>query len=313
MKILYTFMLAVASLAFAACNNDDNNESDNPQVPEGATPTEEFTLGNLNNEPYADNAIRIESQDSENAAFKSLELFGDGHYLLLSTNSNTTYKNIRRHTVKESTTRTVTYIDGYEYGQYTKNGNIYTLANGQKIDLSTLSTNTIKYTSTTGKTSTVSVKKDKADTSIEANSLCRTWNMQKYNMWFYFNNAYIAYLTWQKENGEWYHTFKSVVGYDKDDFDDYLDRDDLLDNVVFSKNGTYLCFFNDGTVEMAKWEWVDQSKGIIHYVWPDDPESNNDVTIRFKGEQMRMYEDTYDEGSGDGIQRTHIVYTLSDN
>lgn len=309
MKYLYSLLMVAASLAFVACSNDDE-EGGNAQVPNGALPTEEFTLGNLDDEPYADDAIKIESEDVKEAPFASLELFGDGHYLLLSNNDynySQTNSSVKRLKVKARTTRAVEYYDGYEYGEFTKDGNVYTLGNGQQVDLSNIDSRTVRYTSADGNTAAFTVNKKEADDAIGTNSLCRSWAMQSIEEWAYLNKAYIAHIKWWNENGEWKNAVKTTMDYEGDDL---LEADDVAYRVVFSKNGTYLCFYVDGEVDLSTWHWQFRNEGILHYEWPDEPEANGDVTVRFKGKQMRIYEDNSQSESGMTL-RCVMVSTLT--
>ena len=308
MKYLYSLLMVAASLAFVACNDDE--EGGNAQVPNGALPTEEFTLGNLNDEPYADDAIKIESEDVKEAPFASLELFGDGHYLLLSYNNDYNYyptnSSAKRLKVKARTTRAVEYYNGYEYGEFTKQGNVYTLGNGQQVDLSNIDSRTVRYTSA-GKTEAFTVNVKEADDAIGTNSLCRSWAMKTVEGWAYLNSAYVAHVKWWNENGEWKNAVKTTMGFEDDDF---IEAGDIAYRVVFSKNGTYLCFFKDGDVDLSTWHWQFQNEGILYYEWPDDPEAKGDVTVRFKGKQMRIYEDNSEYESG-MTMRNVTVSTLT--
>ena len=64
---------------------------------------------------------------------------------------------------------------------------------------------------------------------------------------------------------------------------------------------------------MAKWEWTNPYNGVLHYWDPWDPDNSDwegDTTVRFKGKQMRIYED-YSE-SEDGFSfRMICVNTLT--
>ena len=77
--------------------------------------------------------------------------------------------------------------------------------------------------------------------------------------------------------------------------------------------GTYICFYMNHTAEVAKWDWTDATSGTLHCWDPYDPD-NSDwegyTTVRFKGKQMRVYEDY--SGSEDGFSfRMICVNTLT--
>ena len=89
-NFLYACLIALASVGFTACESDGNGEYGDEKIPEGALPTTEFTPGNFEDEPYAEDAIKVEVQSTleGNPEFSSIELFGDGHYLMSGARSN---------------------------------------------------------------------------------------------------------------------------------------------------------------------------------------------------------------------------------
>lgn len=89
-NFLYACLIALASVGFTACESDENDEYGEEKIPAGALPTTEFTPGNFEDEPYAEDAIKVEVQSTleGNPEFSSIELFGDGHYLMSGANNN---------------------------------------------------------------------------------------------------------------------------------------------------------------------------------------------------------------------------------
>ena len=85
-NILYSLIIAIASLGFVACDSDDNEKQS--QFPDGAKPSTEFTLGNNADEQYAKDAIKMDvktwGDGKTDKEFNSIELFADGHFLITS-------------------------------------------------------------------------------------------------------------------------------------------------------------------------------------------------------------------------------------
>ena len=82
-NFLYSCLIALASLGFVACDSD--NDEQEAKVPSGATPTQEFTFGDCEDETHAEDAMKlnVDSWDGNTTQdFTSIEFFGDGHYLI---------------------------------------------------------------------------------------------------------------------------------------------------------------------------------------------------------------------------------------
>ncbi|MDE6159602.1 MAG: hypothetical protein K2F69_05875 [Bacteroidaceae bacterium] len=329
-KTIYPVLLASLSIVSAACGETDDLKG-NP--PEGALPSAEFIPSDLASEPFADDAILITTTD-EGAPFYSLELLADGYYLLsmyrpygvcdapvgavVDANGNVSMlKSCRRRATRSTADEngTVRFSDGTEYGKFEKTGEKeYRLSNGVTVDLlnATNSDRSIVYRNVDGSVSRVYVNVSEPAVGKGARSLCRTWRVNSLEAWGYLNGQYMAYCKQTMVDGKVETVFKGSMGIEEDDF---FDDDDLPYKVIFSSSYSYICFYLDGQVDIAKWEWRDQDQGVLHY--EDSKENENyddewggDVSVRFAGNQMRIYEDySYTEK---GItSRTVIVNTLT--
>lgn len=272
------FLFSSLCIVLSACESDDENNGGG-NVPEGALPSAVFKPNNLPDEPYAEDAIKIVAE-SEDAPFYSIELMADGHYLLsLSRSNDLTTKvvsegktdngaiNIHKNR-KTSATRTRTVIDedgtisfGYGdmyYGPFVKIGdNKYRMSNGGEIDFSkfTTSKKPLTYKSPDGTMVEVDVYIVESTLDESTQSLCRTWDCNSFEVWGYVNNAYVAHGKQTIVNGEVNSYFQSSPMYDIEDFFD--DDSETCYKVVFSLNGTYICFYKDDTAEVYSWQWSD--------------------------------------------------------
>lgn len=339
-NFLYACLIALASVGFTACESDENGEYGDEKIPEGALPTTEFTLGNLDDEPYAEDAIKVEVQSTVEGypEFSSIELFGDGHYLMSGARSNHAPQKtvkakreadgsvsvFKKRGTKRMATRanedgTIIFDNGsYSYGTYTREQKgVYRFNNGALLDLRKLQegSSEVVYTNSDGSKSTVYVNYNVDEKPLEMRSICRSWRMNSFETWHYFNGAYIAHGKQWIENGVVSHNveFSSAAGKWDYDKDDVLDEDsEFCKRIIFSSS-TYLCFYVDGTAEVSGWDWTDATSGTLHFWDPYDPD-NSDwegyTTVRFKGKQMRVYEDY--SGSEDGFSfRMICVNTLT--
>lgn len=340
-NFLYACLIALASVGFTACESDENGEYGEEKIPEGALPTTEFTLGNFEDEPYAEDAIKVEVQSTleGNPEFSSIELFGDGHYLMSGARSNHAPQKtvkakreadgsvsvFKKRGTKRMATRanedgTIIFDNGsYTYGTYTREQKgVYRFNNGALLDLRKLQegSSEVVYTNSDGSKSTVYVNYNVDEKPLEMRSICRSWRMNSFETWHYFNGAYIAHGKQWIENGVVSHNveFSSAAGKWDYDKDDVLDEDsEFCKRIIFSSS-TYLCFYVDGTAEVSGWDWRDRSNGTLYYYDLFDQDNtekwDGDVTVRFKGSQMRVYEDYSD--SKDGMSfRMICVNTLT--
>ena len=335
-NFLYACLIALASVGFTACESDENGEYGDEKIPEGALPTTEFTPGNFEDEPYAEDAIKVEVQSTleGNPEFSSIELFGDGHYLMSGARSNHAPQKtvkakreadgsvsvFKKRGTKRMATRanedgTIIFDNGsYTYGTYTREQKgVYRFNNGALLDLRKLQegSSEVVYTNSDGSKSTVYVSYNVDEKPLEMRSICRSWRMNSFETWHYFNGAYIAHGKQWIENGVVSHNveFSSAAGKWDYDKDDVLDEDyEFCKRIIFSSS-TYLCFYVDGTAEVSGWDWRDRSNGTLYYYDLFD-QDNGYVTVRFKGSQMRVYEDYSD--SEDGMSfRMICVNTLT--
>lgn len=340
-SFLFATLFAVLCCIPTACSDNDDALSDS--LPDGALPSEELTLGNFTDEAYAEHAICLQAQESESSApFYTLELMGDGYYMLNKSRSGGLNQapsvvkasifgiavhaksKMSRSVLSLSADGTVFFSDGSVYGKYTLLGNNrYHLSNGATLDLTDLgsTTESITYTYADGTSKTCTVYVAETVSGNATKSLCRTWNLNTVEDWIYFNNIYAVHAKETIQNGR-----ANVVAsnpYDLDLVAFGIDSDgdpEACYKVVFTPSRTYICFYLDGTTDIMRWSWQNQEKGILHF---EDFEGNEDydedyegdVTVRFAGKQMRIYEDysfeDYHEDFGDMTLRLVGVSTLT--
>lgn len=318
----------------SSCSSDDENSGNN-SLPEGALPSAEFTTNNLPDEPYAEDAVKITTNEND-APFYSLELMADGHYLLCTTRPSD--NNVNKISVKKESdgsfnihksskamrTRSVTDDNGTTdlgygmiYGTFTHlGGKIYRLSDGCEVDLSKLTgaDKKITYKNSDGTVSNVYVSVSEPISDNATYSLCRAWNLNSLELWGFVNDIYIVHAKQTLlDNGNVERYFKAAQSKLLDiEEDDFLDPDDeICYKIIFTRNGTYICFYRDGTSDVSFWEWSYRSQGIIHtwdevhYSW----EERDDLfhTVRFAGKQMRIYSDVTDSEDGNTSRLVEVV------
>lgn len=312
-NIIYSFLIAIASFAFMACSSDDDGQQ--IRVPDSAKPSSKFTFGNFDDEKYANDAVKMDVTNWNNGStapeFKSIELFADGHFLITKANAGNAPKSKRMATRATDINGSDDFENAlYIYGTFKleKEG-VYKLSNNTRIEIkkgSVVGYTTVTYTNSNGVDITITVNIDinhKPDNAVR--QICRSWRMDSQEVWLYTDKAYIGYgkqwlemlrvkqnITVTPEGRQW--------GFDEDDILD--DKGDYCRRVIFSPCGTFMCFYQDGEVEIGRWEWKDKQNGILRCWEPfdlddddDDADDYMDMTVRFDGKKMLMYNDYMDE------------------
>lgn len=312
-RILYTLLFLACTFMMPACT-DNSDEGGNDTPPAGALPSDEFDLNTLPDEPYAEDAIRIVAE-GDNAPFISLELIGDGYYLLtFEPYSDPSYfsetgRAQRKGALRKSHTAirtrgtwdengTLTSIEeGLQYGRFKRLGDKkYALSNGVEIDLQNASgsNGTVTYKSSVdGRISTVHINVFKPTVTNATKSLCHSWENNNFEFWAYWNGVYMAHGKQAYNDGKVESYFEAVpgLGLSQDDFsapEEYCYKSVFTNSSENNNGGTYICFYLDGDWQVTNWDWEDEKRGTLH--WYDEYDDAH-CTIRFAGNQMRVYED----------------------
>ncbi len=339
MKCNYLFCFCASlSMLLSSCNIDeiyDGIMDGDGNLPEGALPSAEFSPNNLSNEPFAEDAIRIEAEGTQNSTpFHSLELMPDGHYLLTTTSdsynsyaspvcvktkADGSFSICRNRQSKAVCTRSTTdengtlYLDnGIEYGTFEKlEDKKYRLSNGAQLDLCDVldADKKISYTDRYGRISNVYVNVTESVSGVGTKSICRTWKMNSIDLWLYMGGMCLASAKQSIKNGKAETVISTMMG-GGEDVSEFLDEDsNMCCEMVFTSAGTYICSYLNGDVAVARWYWVDEEKGVLYYSWDLEGMTDGHVSVRFSGKQMRIYEDYTD--TEEENMRIVLVNTLT--
>lgn len=327
MKKFYSTMmmlaLMVAALSFTACGGDD--EIDN---------------GDLSTPKYEAESALYMITDSQ-SDYKSIEFTASGNYLITMkyyvygmtrmAEGPNCFRGLFAHPIVK--TRSYGFDDKIIYGTYTVEGDTYKLDGFGTIVVNGGGSNAVSLDITTKDGEKISLgaqKENQYSSSSMTNSLCRTWKSNKYGI-----HSTVGGQTVLDETYNSYRDFlRAFYGMDKnvgdngviefgnnvsvnlwEGVEEELKKAPL--QVIFTKSGTYVVFYADGSLAVSTWKWLDESAGKVRYSWDYDnmynSYSSGSISVNFKDDYLIVKEDLRDSfygygGSGSGASVTIIYY-----
>lgn len=278
MKKLNLFFMAMTMLFMAAsltaCSDDDNNGG-GADLP---TPQYEQVSGKY--------AIT-----SEGSPYESIELSASGNYIVTlnysggyyaadNTSANRISTNHHKSLLSGGAQTRATQDGNVIYGTFTSLGeNEYALEGFGtiKLDYTGSDVTGIEVTTQGGQTTQYTAEKQPVmgDDNMTS-SLCRTWKIEKIHDVYY-----------DKETGK---TDDVTVTPENPGETGY----DMPIEVMWSKSGTYLVSYRDGSIGIAEWKWKDRGAGQLYYAW-DGEWTGDYATITFDRNRAVIHDKWEDE------------------
>lgn len=206
---------------------------------------------------------------------KSVELTESGQYIITK-NSASTYKVIRKKGILRSNPQVrAIEKDNLITGVYTK-------VSHAEYALEGYGTLKVNVFADDGKFETITllpddggeiamdvVAKAPVSTSDKTKLLCRTWIPETCEEKEWENGQ----LVW---HGVLDFATKSVTMHNTTD-GSHFEEDEWLEKVIFSKAGTYTCYYDNNTFGISSWYWMDEATGKLGYGWTGEDESEDVV------------------------------------
>lgn len=247
---------------------------------------------NMNPPQYESVSGKYEITDSS-SPYASVELGASGDYIVIKRSGGYSMSSLRKNlfSQKAPVSRAVTY-DNVIYGTYTQLDNgtfnlegfgiVQLKSNGNQEITDII----IKPNGGNEMIFTVEKAETMGDDDL-TDALCRTWKMVKIH-----EKGYDSY-----EDREYDYTFISESS-----------EEGLITEVMFSKSGTFLSFYNDNTIEACYWKWEDKGSRQIRYswdnVWYNDDEEGN-FTVSFSSDnKLTVYEYYKDNRTDEWFETT---------
>lgn len=273
-KISFMALLTVLSVpCFLSCSGDDEE------------------VVNMNSPQYESVSGKYEITDSS-SPYASIELGASGDYIVIKRGSGYTVSSLEKESLfsrKAPAGRAVTY-DNVIYGTYTQiDGETFNLEGFGVIQLKSsdgqgITEITIKPDGGNEMTFAVEKAETMGDDDL-TNALCRTWKVLRVH-----EAGYDSY------DGEYDETYTPDEHYG------------AISEVMFSKSGTFLSFYNDNEIEAHFWKWENRGERQIRYswdnVWNNDDEEGN-ITVSFSSDnRLTIHEYYKDYESGEWYEST---------
>lgn len=306
--LMATMLLAMAALV--SCSDDDDNDGGNAATPQYESIAAKYDI------------------TTANSPYESVEFTASGNYIIIQNGSRRAKQNATRAVAPKSklsrnpfvalsAPRTrASYNQVILTGTYTYADGVYKLDNNTTVSVTVGEDGSyynVVFTSGDGTTSTFEADKSvtQITNSAKSNLLCRTWNLTNVSYVKKHNGKTV--FTW---SGSDYKDFDSKWAaflkqnypsvYEREYGDDYVyddDDDNFIDQMIFTKSGTFLRTWTDkdGTKEYDYnyWRWQNESAGILLWAEPEDVKTESDwtstdediweqLTVAFSGNNLVM-------------------------
>lgn len=249
------FIIAlIATVSFSSCSSDDDGGS--------------FEA------PAYEKSAKLFEVNSANSSFKSIEFSESGNYIITKNSSAVGYaRNMEKVSFVMAQPWAVATRAGYSqiiYGKYTMNGdNTYVLEGFGTITVAKDSGTAVSLTiQETGKESYVLTASESQPIAASGatNKLCRTWSFDKIRLRIPvvgFDGTYAATSDGVKQMAS---DLSKKVGETVDP-DELINLNNMPTEIIFTKAGTYMVKYKNGSLAIAKWFWKDEAEGVLRYSW----------------------------------------------
>lgn len=266
-RILFPALACICISSFISCNSGGHD----PDVPSEAG----FKQPLFEAESALYNILPGTSR------LKSIELTASGTYIIVQLPRPKSIVNADKQHITHISTRS--YEDtGIISGSYTKKGDgVFELNGFGTIVVKGGEQNAISLDITYKDGSKIEVSAQKAEqyeSSPKTNALCRTWVLGK--------------VVDHKPSGD--VTYKNILEF-------YKSKSDFSENmpiplqVIFTKSGTYIVIYEDGSLSVSTWGWEKEETGQARYSWDYanlyNPLDSDSITIAFEGKQLLVTEE----------------------
>ncbi len=286
-SIFAAVVIAAAPVIFSSCSDSDDS-------------------GSLDTPKYEQDAALYQITD-RNSPYASIELSASGNYIITPSEYVNYSSLAKAKTIFSGKAKQLSRSDwGVIYGKYVKTGeNEYRLDGFGTIKIETNGGNAVDIDITTNNGNSIVVGANRSNmyaSSEMTDKLCRTWKIDK-----------VRVAVWE-DGRKIFDKKMSMAEFVKEEEGEDYD-DEIPDQVMFSKAGTYVVFYTNHTLAVSTWCWENESKGIARYSWDYDylfdPDESGSINVKFSGNSLTISEEFTDVDHGE--EYTELVeYYMSE-
>ena len=315
LRLLGFVLLSMTAFCVASCGDDSSDDNGGGGG------------GSLTPPKYESSSALYNITDA-NSNYKSVEFTASGNYVITMKSGVkapqriAALKKFQFGFIPQHAGMTRNVVDDdIIYGTYSKNGDTYVLEGFGTIVVNGGGSGAVSLdiTKNNGTKVTVGAQiQQQYKSSTKTDMLCRTWNLGKIKWVQTVNGQTVVDKTFNSyadlvktlleaeglnPGDEWYEeAYKELV-------------EEEPKQVIFTKSGTYVVFYSNGTLAVSTWKWTDEAKGEARYSWDyssiDNPNESGKINISFVGSQLLISEYINAEEEGVNVS-VAIQYYLSE-
>jgi hypothetical protein len=293
MRKYLLFFMILPVLALVSCEENE---------PEGEGKNTETTIDQDNKEEKATGFRSKWLISDPESPFESFEFTEDGNYIVVNKHNAQEAKIIKAKPVFViADEETETNISNVHFGTYTIEGDKIILSGFGVLEIIEITAKEFSFSFTleeTGETFTYTANKTEVEIPASANAdfLCRTWKIDYLSIDEDSISELDKYIYQQNYGEEWLEKYTEITI-------ENINSDDVS-MILFSKNGTYLVLYTDGSAGLSEWKWKNEEQTEFYYSWDNWQGDNWETSIVF----IKELSDTKFEFSG--YYDRDIIYHL---
>lgn len=313
-KVFTLMLAALACMAVTACGSDDDEDGDSSlETPKYETESAKYTI------------------TDESCDYESIELTESGNYIIVCRTA-TSFANAKQvgkvdrkpvklfGNAKKAVTRGSD--SGILYGTYTKTDNGEYDLDGigiLKIIESDGTACTLQLTHTNGTVENIQgSRKSVASDSDFTKKVCRTWKIEKIRL-YYIENGKTIYNISGSSFSELGENMKAWAKANDDEYDEidweYIDwaEDGEPYQLVITRSGTYMVYYRDSSIAVARWRWLSEADGQFQYDWGYDwtDDDSGEAWFKLSSGKLLITEKEAESEDGDTYE-SGLEYTLTE-
>lgn len=310
---MFILLMAVVCPALVSCSDDDDdNDTSTPAA-------------------FESYAAKYEVMGVESAEWASVEFTESGNYILTrspyvnavpkrAASEKAEGKAFAGKLLSAKAARVGEAWSPILYGKYTVDADgTYNLAGYGKVKVTQDaggSNFSLEFIPDMGTSHTYKATKQNRNlNSANSSRLCRTWNIDKFQVIFKLNGKTMLDLSASSvlELAKKYENWVKQHDDEYDPDDSEWDYSDLVEpkQVIFTKTGTYMVKYEGDQLAVSTWRWTNGAETELQYAWDndfDDDFLSGVAGVDYKKGQLVITEKDSEREDGDLYETINVTY-----